>query len=354
MASSLDDLRQKFPAISKQMMSAESDMGTDISSPEGFAEAANSRTADDREARMAAASGKRDMRILDRVLRQPVQTPPLNPNITEEAATEQFLRDQYDIKTRGLAASQAGGRALNSALTDLETLSDYNRSAYKQRRLKQLNAEGPIDDQILELRKKAVMNNILERSRNASLPQHLRDQVLSSRMRIFGDQIDELEAVKQARKAAANDLVDEEINSKEDQIRAATSRVSALSRLIKQVEDSGTDREAIAGLQLDLSQAKAKLAKARKSGAGADNLTPGEDVIYQHLLNNFAARGYIPTSVQKEEARRQARQISDLQKTRQQSIDPSQAAIGLFNPNFQIDQGGDGLSSRINSFSSEE
>jgi hypothetical protein len=321
----VDDFARKYPALSYNIVNdIAQKSGVDTSDPKAAMTVMRSRTFAERAKAVERAQTKKDFRIIERAS-QAMPSVTINPKMNERDALIQGATQQADILRQGMAARGAATRQLTDAVQVYEELANYNKDQYRKQRLDELAPTQDIDNRIGQLRQQALTAKTLLRAQVKNLKPELRNQVIASRMQVFADQMDRLNEVREARLKVASDAIDEEIFSKEDQIRRANSRVSALQRLIQEIEASGADKAALASLQIDLSKSLAALQKAR---AGAGNLTPTEDLIYQRLLDNLSARGTVPSATDKAEAKRQAQNIAREMQTRNQSFNPE--GIGQF------------------------
>lgn len=321
----VDDFARKYPALSYNIVNdIGQKSGVDTSDPRAAMTVMRSRTFAERAKAAERAQSNKDFRIIERATKA-MPTVNINPKMGEEQALIQGATQQADILRQTMAARSAANSQLTDAIQVYKELSDYNKDQYKKARLDELAPTKDIDARIGQLRQQALTAKTLLRAQVKNLKPELRNQVIASRMQVFADQMDRLNEVRDARLKVANNSIDEEIFAKEDQVRRADARVTALERLIQEIESSGADKAALAALQIDLSKSMAALRKARTS---AGTLTPTEDLVYQKLLDNLAARGIVPSATDKAEAKRQAQNIAEQMRSSNKSFEPT--GIGAF------------------------
>ena len=158
---------------------------------------------------------------------------------------------------------------------------DYNKAAYKQKRIAELDPVGDIDQQILSLRNKALVSRAQLAEQITDLSPSAQQRILAERMGVFTNEIGRLKRVRDLRMDAADRQVDEEISAKEEKIGNLEAQQDSYEMMVDMAKARGMSERDMAQVFVDLAKIREKAAKAK----GDSGLTTRANVIYQQLLD---------------------------------------------------------------------
>lgn len=195
--------------------------------------------------------------------------------------------------------------ALNQENSKLAELVDFDKEAYTNRRLQELQPTADIDKAILDLRNRALFSQASMFDEVSNLPFNLQQQAIAARMAVFTDQIDNLSTLRQSRLDAAKNLITDEVGTYNGRISASRARIDGLNTAIGILRDQGASDADVAQLQIDFARENDKLQKAR---AGSGGQVTSEELVEMALVEKYRIdNGEAPTGADLTAIRQRAR-----------------------------------------------
>lgn len=319
----VERLTKEFPAVTQSVaISTAREAGLDPSDPRNIVKAMHSRTF---QSRIKQVREDREGKFIRRIIGETPQLP--SPNAPAAEQLEGLRGAQEGTVTNRIKARGILGERTAEAEEKLAELADLDRETYKQARVKELDPDGGISTRILNLRMQAFTAKAMLRNQFKDLRPSLRNAAIAARMQIFSDAISTLKEVKDAKKAAAEEQAESEFNSKMETKRTAQARVNALQKLMDNIEETGEDVEALAGIRMDYLKESKKLEKA-----SGDGVTDEVAMVRNAILNKYRKDNpdYVPGTDEIKEADRQAKEVVALRnKVRKQIPGKGSAIAGI-------------------------
>lgn len=249
---------------------------------------------------------RRESRTLDRIM-EPENVATYVPGETTEQSFSRGYQATADAVTRtGKGRGILFGRVLEE--TDrLGKLADFNETAYKKKRISEMRPTEDIDREILDLRNRALFSKAAMFENLNGLPYGAQTRAVAAMQKVFIDQINDLQTLREARVKDADNKVQEEIDAHTTRVSASEKRLDGLSRAIDILKEQGADEKDLAGLIIDRAKAMEALRKERQKGNGT-GMTDTIDVIANALTQKYIQEhaGEEPNATAQQEIKRQA------------------------------------------------
>jgi len=294
------EVAKKFPAISNRIASEiAQERGLAADDPKVIAQAMSSRTFQERLKERAKGRDTKEARTAKRLAGQQIAQPSLS-------GSPQELQEQGELAEISSRERQSRlGGVLQGQVLDISAAlraADFNRDALKRKRLSELNPTGDIDDQITQLRNRALVSQAQLRQDIQGLSPSAQARVLAESSGTFTAAANRLTNLRNIRLKSAEEIVDQEIESRESEISDLEGQVDALDESMAIAKSRGIEERALSQLFIDRGKRLEKALK-KKNGESTE-----EDIIFNKILNDVIEKGHTPTSADRTEARRQARQ----------------------------------------------
>jgi hypothetical protein len=209
-----------------------------------------------------------------------------------------------------MGAKQVLFKQQQEAAQRLAELAEFDRVAHRDARLKELNPTKDLDDRMLQLRMQAFTAESLLNTdpELLAMDPNQRARVIASRKAMYGQAIQTLGQIRDARLDAASEAIDKEISAKDRQVSTMRARTEALDAQIKHLTDIGGDIDAIASLRLDSIKEKERWIKANQK---AGNIGTKYDLALNALISQYRESvGETPAGSDLDELKRQANLIA--------------------------------------------
>ncbi len=278
------------------------------------------------EARRSARRSEREQTVLTRSM----QPQPL-PALSGEANPRELLIGGY----QGVANAQAqtsdarrilAGQALE-AVSELSGLGELNREEYKRQKRSELNPTEGIDQDILDIRNKALVGRaaLMEQVRN--LPFEMQNRLIAQHGAMFGNALQKLMDLRQTKLDAVDSQSDEEFDAYSEKVRNQKAKIDGLKTALDFMEAQGETNESMAQLRIDLAK---ELERLNKTKTSTGDLTSNEDLIFTKLLEQHKkVYGTAPNSDDRAFYKTQAKQISSGAQGMESGTLPRSALAGV-------------------------
>ena len=303
-------LNKEFPGVTQsQAVAVAHEAGLDPSNPRDLVKAMYSK---EFEGRISRIRGDREGKFIQKSIGNVPQLPDRNAPAQGQIESLNSMQEGAlgnQIRARGILGAQTA-----EANQRLSELADLDRETFKAGRLRELNPTADIDQRMLALRMQAFTAKSMLRNELKGLRPSLRNAAITARMQVFSDAIGTLKEIRDARKSSAEDLAEREFESKMEQKRSATARVNVLKTMMDQIEATGEDAEALAGLRMDYLKESKKLQKT-------DGVADEVDTLKNAILNKYIRENDdTPSAEQIKEAERQAKEIVQQKKDKRKTF----------------------------------
>lgn len=228
---------------------------------------------------------------------------PLNQRTTDLfTERENFQRGQS--RASGILASR-----IFEATQKASKLADFNETAFKTKRLKELDPTSDLDNQIMKLRFRQMKEeaDIRSNPRFSHLSPAAKQRLIDTNRNEARETVDGLREMRNARLQAAESRVDEEIASHNQIISRAKSRITDLKAAEEMLEKSGESTETLFDIREKRQKAERDMAKQKKGGGGDASW----EVILQYILEDVQRDGTVVTSEIEKNAKIQAKAIAN-------------------------------------------
>lgn len=212
------------------------------------------------------------------------------PETGSVAERQMGLFDAREDTLRGEARSANAFRIQKfKALERYNKLAEFDSTAHKTKRLKEIDPTSAYDDQIMKLRFRQMKEvaDIRSSKKLAHLSPAARERIIANNRKVTLETMNDLKDMRSARLTAAEARVDEEIASKNRTISQAQTRVANIDAQLEVIEGKGDDFEAKFNLNKEKLKLEALLAKEKGKGGEAQ-----WEVIYELLKSERAKRGF--------------------------------------------------------------
>lgn len=292
---------KRWPALAyNTAMEVAGETGVDTSDASNVVKVMQSRTYKEKVNNMAK---NRDDRMLSRIAGTFQPLP--DQNASELDQTQQIFQGKEQNTINQIRARGVVTQRQIDAQNKLDEMADFDREAFKAKRLKEMNPSADLDQRMLALRMQAFTAKAMLRNELKGLSPSARDAAVNARLQVFADGITSLKEIRDARIRSAESQIDAEIDAHNEDYRAAKSKVSALKTLMDTIEQTGEDSDALASIRLDWLKEKKKLVKSGQSG-----IVDEEETLANAILNEYVSDyNETPTPDQIKEAHRQAKDV---------------------------------------------
>ena len=196
----------------------------------------------------------------------------------------------FRAKAYALSAGIDRRAALQAQLGEesdrLSRMVDFDKEAYTNAKLAELQPTASIDKAIMDIRNRALVDKAKFYSdpEITSLPFALQQKVIGERMGMYTDQINDLADLRSARLEAAKAKIKSGLDSYNNRIEASKTRISSLEKAIQYAKDDGADEQEIAQLRIDHAKEIQRLNKERdKGGTGSTS----EELMANALIQRY-------------------------------------------------------------------
>ncbi len=256
----------------------------DLKSPEAFLQAAKIAEGAGQPVNaqsILAAAHSKAMGSRGDFFSDPAQlsAPVISPQPTSQDISAS-INPSYDARNQLLAElSQIGQEAA--------MIGDMNKKMVKTRLLRELDPTSEIDERINQLQREANATQAVLDEKYKDLPPWMRLQLVDSKMKTFGNDIDHLLTIRDTRLKQVDQMVDDEITETKDTYDAMNLKLNVLKQAATLLNQATGDTKAFLSLQADIDKTvadKNRAAKKATRGGYAAVLTDNEKLVNEVLL----------------------------------------------------------------------
>lgn len=214
-----------------------------------------------------------------------------------------------DALQSGMARRAALQTDLNAESTRLSRMVDFDKEAYTNQKLAELQPTQSIDKAIMDIRNRALVDKARFYSdpEITSLPFALQEKVIGERMGMYTDQLNELADLRQSRLDSAKAKIKGSLDAYDNRIEASKTRISAIEKSIDYAKQDGADEQEIAQLRIDHAKEVERLQKARAKG---DTQSTSEELVANAMIQRYKTTyGVLPEGGDLDDIKRQAKII---------------------------------------------
>lgn len=305
----MPEFATKYPALAaKKGIEVAGEAGLPGNDAKAVVTAMHSDVYNDRIGTSADRVNDRAMARISRAAPAPIGNFVPGPQNTDAAIASGYTAKATAIQNDRLRSGVVLG-ALNRENEKLGKLVDFDREAYTNRRLQEMEPTKDIDKAILDLRNRALFSQASMFDEVKDLPFNLQQQAIAARMSVFTDQIDDLSTLRESRINTAKNQITEEVGSYEGRISASKTRIEGLKTALGIMKDQGASDADVAQLSIDFARENDKLQKAR---AGSGGQVTSEELIENALIEKYRIEhnDATPEGADLAEIRRQARYVA--------------------------------------------
>ena len=225
----------------------------------------------------------------------------------------------------GIDRMNALGAQEQQAISQAGRMADFQKNTYEQDRLKEMKPTAQIDQQIMQLRSKALLDQAELASKLQGLPYGMQEQIIAKRMQAYTDQIKDMETFRTTRLDDAKSKISREIDEHTGRVDAIKTKIEGIKAAIENGKNTGASEASMAQLHIDAAKEELRLQKVRKgSGMGG---TPTE------ILQIALEGNNIPAARAKLIARTMKLSADDTKKLQESGGDPRSLDTTTSTPN---------------------
>lgn len=230
-------------------------------------------------------------------------------NVNPDSEISAGFRAKADALSSGIDRRGALQTQLSQENDRLSRMVDFDKEAYTNAKIAELQPTASIDKAIMDIRNRALLDKAKFYSdpEITSLPYALQQRVIGERMAMYTEQIDDLSDLRSARLESAKAKVKGQLDSYNQRVEASKTRISSLEKAIQYAKDDGADEQEIAQLRIDHAKEIQRLNKERdKGGTGSTS----EELMANALIQRYyKTYGVMPEGEDLNGIKQQAKQI---------------------------------------------
>lgn len=253
-----------------------------------------------------AINARGDMNAISGQANRPVNLPDRTGPLPERE--DALFQEQEDFQRGQSRSTGILATRIFEATQKASRLADFNETAFKTKRLKELNPTQDLDDQIMKLRFRQLTEeaDIRSNPRFSHLSPAAKQKLIDTNRNENRETILGMREIRNARLSAAESRIDQEIASQNEIIDRAKRQVDDLTAAERMLEKSGESTEALFEIRTKRQKAERDRDKAKKIGGGDSQ----EETIYQLILEDLQRNNIVITGEIEKNAKIQAKQIA--------------------------------------------
>jgi len=313
--SQVSDMIKNYPALTvKTAQKAMDQAGLDSSDPQLAMQMLGTQQFKD-AARNTVDTGGDDLAIQQQIGRDP-NLPDLNDPLGKR--TTDLFQEREDFQVGQNRATSILAQRVFEATQKANQLADFDETAFKTKRLKELDPTADLDDQIMKLRFRQMKEEADIRSNPnfSHLSPAAKQRLIDTNRQENNETIGGIREMRDLRLQNAESQIDGEISSHNNIIKNAKSRIADWKAMEDLLEKTGESNETLFDIREKRQKAEKDLQKQQDSGKGP--ASSAIDIIESLILKEVEAQGHAPTSVDLKAIRKKAEEIA---KQRQQQKD---------------------------------
>lgn len=302
------DFVKRYPALTTRVaMRAAQRAGMDINDPQTVLQV--TQTDEFKQQAASAVNNRGDENFL-RGFASNAPTMPDSTGSNEQQRLSLYQGQEQQATSQFRAQSIISNKILDAS-TKAAKLAEFDQTAYKTKRLKEMNPTSDIDSQMLNLRFRQLGEEADMRSnpRFAHLSPAQKERLIQQNQSETTQMMGELRDLRNARLSGAEGQVDEEISSQNSRISSAKAAVDMFKEMESQIEKTGQGAEALFAIRKNRLEYEKEVAKARAKGG-----TASWETVYQYILEDLQRSGIEITKESKDQAEIHAKRIADKSK----------------------------------------
>ena len=241
------------------------------------------------------------------------------PDKSDPLSERKFgLFEDQENNLRGRFRAQGAIDAQNfQDMQKLRQYAEFSETAYKTKRLKELNPTADLDDQIMKLRFRQMHEEAEIRSnkRLSHLSPAAKQRIINSNRREAQETSGMLKDIRDSKLSAAEARIDDEIASHNQIVSNLKGRIEDNKTMMEMIKRRGGNADTMFKLRQDLQKMEGDLAKQKGKGGDAS-----WEVIAEGIINQMIKDGRRPTETDRKNAETRAKQIEESRKNPQGNV----------------------------------
>lgn len=304
---SIDTMKfqQDYPALAiKHAIDISKKSGLDPSDPRNIVQTMQSETYQSRvrDLQNGKDPGKVDIGT---------NSTPVTRHFTRAANPDSEISAGFQAKADALQGGiNRRGQLQTELSAESERLSrmvDFDKEAYTNSKLAEMQPTASIDKAIMDIRNRALVDKarFFSDPEITALPFGLQEKVIGERMGMYTEQINDLADLRSARLEGAKAKIKGQLDQYGQRVEASKTRISAIEKSIEYAKADGADEQEIAQLRIDHAKEMQRLNKERdKGGMGS---TPVELMANAMIQRYYKTYGVMPEGADLENITREAK-----------------------------------------------